>query len=255
MTFDSGPSEPPADKLLIELCAANCRPSAIGQRFCKAGMTGWHDAVAEGFCFLVSGCLVLAVCKDDRDSAQMNEMNQMIETTGDHAPGPVSQLVFRTPEPKDGVAVWRSARAVGTLELNTAYFYLVFCSDFQRTCVLAEDGDSIAGFVIGYQPPDESDTAFCWQIGVLPRWRGQGLGKRLLAAWLDLPSNRSVRWLTATVADDNQGSDALFKSFASSLGVPCTISPHFVRDHFPAGHRPEPLYRIGPITGDARSRI
>lgn len=158
-----------------------------------------------------------------------------------------SSIVFRSPQVADGVGLWRAVEKAGTLEQNTAYFYLIFCSDFADTCLVAQDGDEIAGFVIGYHPPNESSTAFVWQVGVLPAWRGQGLGKRMLDAWLELPANRHVRWVTATVADDNVASEQLFKRFAKSRGVRCEISPHFDEWHFPAGHRPEPIYRIGPI--------
>ena len=161
-------------------------------------------------------------------------------------------VTFRKPRTEDGVAVWRAIEQAGTLEVNTAYFYLVFCSDFCDTCLIAEDGENIAGVLIGYHPPNEPDTAFCWQIGILPAWRGQGLGKRMLAAWLELRANQQVKWVSATVADDNAASEHLFRGFAKSLGVACAVTPHFTKDHFPAGHRPEPMFRIGPIRRSAR---
>ncbi|UOD49219.1 diaminobutyrate acetyltransferase [Orrella daihaiensis] len=166
-----------------------------------------------------------------------------------------SSLTFRAPNQRDGVAVWRAVQQAGTLEPNTAYFYLIFCSDFRETCLIAEDDKAIAGVLIGYHPPNDPETAFCWQIGVLPAWRGQGLGKRMLCAWLNLPANREVNWVTATVADDNAASDQLFRSFARSLSATCSVEPHFTADHFPAGHRPEPIYRIGPIPKAARKRV
>lgn len=166
-----------------------------------------------------------------------------------------SAITFRAPRAEDGLAVWRTVQATGTLETNTAYFYLIFCSDFSQTCLIAESGNEVAGVLIGYHPPEQSETAFCWQVGVLPAWQGKGLGKQILRSWLDLPGNQSVKWVTATVADDNAASDQLFRSFARSLDVPCVVSEHFTADHFPAGHRPEPMYRIGPIHRDVRSRV
>lgn len=166
-----------------------------------------------------------------------------------------SSIVFRRPCTQDGVAVWHAVERAGTLEQNTAYFYLIFCSDFANTCLIAEEDGEVAGFVIGYQPPTEPRTAFVWQIGVLPQWRGQGLGKRMLHAWLALPANQGVQWVTATVSDDNAASDQLFRGFASSLEVACDVSPHFTQGHFPAGHRPELIYRIGPIIRGALERL
>lgn len=165
---------------------------------------------------------------------------------------PTSSITFRMPRAEDGAAVWRAVQKAGTLEVNTSYFYLIFCSDFRETCLIAEDGTDIAGILIGLHPPKSPDTAFCWQIGVLPAWQGQGLATRMLSAWLDLPANRDIRWVTATVADDNIASARLFEGFARSRAVSCTVSPHFTESHFPAGHRPEPLYRIGPISSSTQ---
>ena len=179
----------------------------------------------------------------------------MSETEYEHSVAGQTFITFRTPRVQDGVAVWRAVEQAGMLEQNTAYFYLIFCSDFADTCLIAQDGEEIAGFVIGYQPPNEPNTAFVWQVGVLSAWRGQGLGKRLLGAWLELPVNQQVQWVTATVADDNAASDQLFRALAKSLQATCVVTPHFKQGHFPAGHRPESIYRIGPISRDALERI
>jgi len=157
-------------------------------------------------------------------------------------------IKFRRTTAKDGVVVWQTVQDAGTLELNTAYFYLIFCSDFGQTCLVAEQDNQVVGVLIGYRGVKEPETAFCWQIGVLPAWRGQGLARRMLDAWLDLPAICDARWLTATVADDNEASKRLFLGFAQSNGLPCEVSPYFTEDLLPAGHQPEPLYRIGPIT-------
>jgi L-2,4-diaminobutyric acid acetyltransferase len=114
--------------------------------------------------------------------------------------------------------------------------------------LVAEQDNQVVGVLIGYRGVKEPETAFCWQIGVLPAWRGQGLARRMLDAWLDLPAICDARWLTATVADDNEASKRLFLGFAQSNGLPCEVSPYFTEDLLPAGHQPEPLYRIGPIT-------
>lgn len=159
-------------------------------------------------------------------------------------------IVFRSARPEDGAAIWRLVQATGKLELNSAYFYLVFATDFGDTCLVAERGDTVVGAVVGYHPPRHPDTAFVWQVGVLPEVRGQGLGSRLLEAWLHLPANRRCRWVTATVAEDNAPSRALFARFARTQGVICTVSPHFTPDSFPHEHPAEPLLRIGPFQRD-----
>lgn len=160
-----------------------------------------------------------------------------------------SPLVFRSARPTDGASLWRLVQATGTLEANSPYFYLLFATDFGRTCLVAEQDGEPVGAVIGYHPPEQADTAFVWQIGLLPSHRGQGLGSALLLQWLALPANRGTRWVTATVADDNPTSQALFKRLAERLGTGCVVEPHFTPDQFPVEHPSEPLFRIGPLPG------
>jgi L-2,4-diaminobutyric acid acetyltransferase len=183
---------------------------------------------------------------------QMSETNEYINESSSRISN--SRVLFRKPKAEDGVALWRAVQAAGTLEVNTAYFYLIFCSDFKETCLIAQDGDDIAAFVIGYHPPGTADTLFCWQIAVLPPWRGTGLSQRLLLAWLGMPGNGEVRWVTATVADDNMASDRMFRRFAESLDVSCEVAAHFTTQLLPTGHRPELLYRIGPVEVDVGLR-
>lgn len=159
---------------------------------------------------------------------------------------PVS-LHFRAAQPNDGSALWRLAHATGTLEVNSAYFYLLFATDFARTCLIAEHEGGLIGMVIGYQPPNDPRTAFVWQVGVLPEHQGQGLGLQLLERWLDLPALTACEFVTATVADDNPASQALFRRLARSHGVACEERPHFTAAMFPHEHPPEPLFRVGPL--------
>lgn len=163
-------------------------------------------------------------------------------------------LVFRSTRSSDGAAAWRLVKAAGALELNSPYFYLLFVTDFGDTCLVAEDQGELVGLVIGYHPPRESDTAFVWQVGVLPAYRGQGLGLRLLQAWLQLPANAHRRWVTATVAEDNVASQALFRRLAAEHHTGCQVQPHFTSDLFPLKHPAEPLYRVGPIVRGAPPR-
>lgn len=154
---------------------------------------------------------------------------------------------YRCPTPEDGLAVWRLIQLTEKLEANSAYFYLIFCTDFARTCLVAEREGEMVGIIIGFHPPDQSETAFCWQIGVHPKWRGVGLASNLLQRWLMLPSNQQVRYVTATVATDNHASDRLFRRFADCVRAPCEVKEHFTEALIEPGHAPEPRYRIGPI--------
>lgn len=158
-----------------------------------------------------------------------------------------SDIEFRPATGSDGAALWALVRATATLELNSAYFYLLFATDFGDHCLIAESGGEIVGVVIGYRPPRDPSAAFVWQVGVSPAMQGRGLGLRMLKAWRNLPANRDADCITATVATDNAASDRLFRALARDLGTSVEVREHFTSDMFPAPHPPEPLYRIGPL--------
>jgi L-2,4-diaminobutyric acid acetyltransferase len=143
--------------------------------------------------------------------------------------------------------MWQLVKDMGTLELNSAYFYVLFSRDFSDTGLVAEAEDGqLAGFIVGHHPPARPDAVFVWQIGVAPWMRRQGLAKRMLQALVaqqDVP----VSWLEATVSPDNEASMSLFRSFAANLDAQCVESDYFEAELFPGAHEPERLFRIGPL--------
>lgn len=163
----------------------------------------------------------------------------------------VNKIHFRTPSVEDGPVVRQLVQAAGILEVNTAYFYLIFCEEFQNSCLVAEQAGVVVGVVLGFRRPQSIDTLFCWQIGVLPSARGQGLAKKMLNAWLRLAGNETVTRVQASVAEDNVASDRLFRAFARDLGTQCTVTPWLTPKLLPTGHSAEPLYDISPIAPQA----
>lgn len=163
-------------------------------------------------------------------------------------PAPVRSLSFRCPTVTDGAAVWELVQQSGTLEPNTCYAYLLLCTDFADTCLLAERDGELVGFAAAYRPPRRPDCLFVWQIGVHRSARREGLGLRLLQGLIDLPGAAGVRFLEATVAPSNLASRRLFESLARSRGVQCLASRGFVSADFgPLAHEEEELIRIGPL--------
>lgn len=147
----------------------------------------------------------------------------------------------------DGARIWQSIADIGDLERNSCYAYLLLCSHFAGTCVVAERGADLLGFVVAYRPPSDPDDVFVWQVGVSPQARGRGLGRRLLEALLLLPAARGAEFLTATVSPDNWPSTALFRGFARDRGFHCEVEAGFSSASFAEPHPDEKLFRIGPL--------
>ncbi|MEO6698800.1 MAG: diaminobutyrate acetyltransferase [Paraperlucidibaca sp.] len=157
-------------------------------------------------------------------------------------------LALRQPEQADGLRVFELIEQSPPLDLNSCYSYLLHSWHFAETCILAEEGDILAGYISGYIPPKQHDTLFVWQVVCAERYRGTGLALTLLAGLLARPSCRDVSFLETTVSPSNTASARLFTKLAERLNCPLTISTKFNAELFGTqGHEPEQLFRIGPF--------
>lgn len=156
-------------------------------------------------------------------------------------------LVLEQPTRRDGAALWRIARDSGKLDLNSSYFYLMWCRDFAATSIVARVAGEVAGFVLGYRRADATDAVVVWQVAVPDAYRGAGLGARLLDALFDRLTDGETRYLEASVTPDNAASIALFSSFARRWSSELSVTDLFTAEDFPEPHEPEQLYRIGPL--------
>jgi L-2,4-diaminobutyric acid acetyltransferase len=153
------------------------------------------------------------------------------------------------PHLEDGPELWRLARDSRVLDVNSPYSYVLWCRDFAGTSVVArpEGSGRPCGFITGFSRPTAPDTLFVWQVAVDDAYRGQGLARRMLDALGDRLAARGGGHVEATVTPDNTASTRMFESFARNRGCELTRTPLFGREHFPEGHEPEVLFRIGPV--------
>lgn len=161
-----------------------------------------------------------------------------------------THTTVRHPQVEDGAVMWQLAQDSGGLDTNSPYAYLLMCTHFAGTCLIAEMGGEPVGFVTGYRPPTHPDTVFVWQIAVAPPARRTGLARRMVTDLLHSPACRGVRYLEATVTEANLPSAGLFESMANKLGTQYSRSTMFETNHFPVSHQAhgsEILLRIGPF--------
>ncbi|GGF96529.1 diaminobutyrate acetyltransferase [Paenibacillus abyssi] len=160
-------------------------------------------------------------------------------------------ITLRPPDKKDGAAVWELISSAGTLDLNSAYCYLMFCNLFQDTCVIAEEKGQTVGFVSAFFPPDRENSLFVWQVAVDPEVRGRGLGKAMLNELLSRHGAQRIVFMEATVSPSNEASRRLFQSVAAAHSCPLEVihEEGYPAGLFPSGHthEDEPLLRIGPF--------
>ena len=157
-------------------------------------------------------------------------------------------LRYQHPVKEDGQKLWHLVKESGTLDLNSAYCYLMLCEYFRNTCMAAWINDRIVGFVSGYLLPEANDTLFVWQVTVAHEVRGRGIGKQLIMNLLNSETGKKVRRIQATVSPSNTASNSLFSSVAEELKTSLRITEGFGSNIFPGGdHEREDLLTIGPF--------
>ena len=157
-------------------------------------------------------------------------------------------VTYRPPQLADAARVHALVDECKPLDLNSTYAYMLLCTHFSETCVVADLHGELVGFVSGYLKPSDDTILFIWQVAVNPKARGLGVGKRMLREVLERPACRRVRHLETSVTPSNEASWALFRAFARDRKADCTESTLFRSEDFGnEKHEEEQLLRIGPF--------
>jgi L-2,4-diaminobutyric acid acetyltransferase len=177
----------------------------------------------------------------------MSTLDVKPATSRHHGPDAV---VLRPPRLADAAGVHALVSACPPLDVNSPYAYMLVCTHFAATSIVAERDDAIVGFVSGYLEPECQTTLFIWQVGVAASARAVGLGRRLLDAVLARPACRDVRHLETTITPSNERSWKLFGSLARERGAAMERFMLFDANAFgDPRHEAELLARIGPFAG------
>jgi L-2,4-diaminobutyric acid acetyltransferase len=177
------------------------------------------------------------------------------DTLDQESKDPASRaVILRKPTAEDGSDIWQLVRDCAPLDENSMYCNLIQADHFADTCVVAEKGGRIVGWVSGHMIPGE-DTFFVWQVAVSAEARGLGLGRRMLNHLVARPECRTARALKTTITKSNAASWALFRGFARQVGGDLSDAPHFERDrHFDGAAATEHMVTITLPRVQARLR-
>ncbi|MBY6344679.1 diaminobutyrate acetyltransferase [Providencia rettgeri] len=168
-------------------------------------------------------------------------------TTAQSAPSKPA-LVLRAPLLRDAAAIHQLIADCPPLDLNSEYLYLLLSEHFAQTCVVAQNGEQIDGFISAYFLPDRPDVLFVWQVAVHERARGRRLGQAMLDHLKQRLRGRFWRYLETTVSPGNRASRGLFAAMARQWAAPMQEQEFFDTALFAdQAHEAEPLLRIGPL--------
>lgn len=109
------------------------------------------------------------------------------------------------------------ARACPPLDVLTAYTYWMVSHLYSSTSYVLVDGATgrTAGYVMGL--PGE-DTMFCWQLGILPEFRGWGGSGLLFAALANRAVELELDKMEMSIGTRNEVSRSALASFVRDWG-------------------------------------
>jgi ribosomal protein S18 acetylase RimI-like enzyme len=96
----------------------------------------------------------------------------------------------------------------------------LFLDHFHRTSLVAEDGAGLAGFLIGFLSPSAPDTAYIHFVGVAPRHRGTGLGRRMYERFFAIAADGGRTYVKAITSPVNTGSIAFHTAMGFTVDGP-----------------------------------
>ena len=160
----------------------------------------------------------------------------------------VPKIQFRHPSLGDGAAIWKMVEESSVLDSNSIYLYLLLCHHFNDTCFIGEYDGKIVAFLSAYNPPNNPETIFVWQIAVHDEMRRCGVASTMLNLLVDEMIVNKTVYLEATITSSNTASRNLFRSLAAKHGVACNEDILFKRESFgDQAHEDEVLFRLGPF--------
>jgi len=96
----------------------------------------------------------------------------------------------------------------------------LFLDHFYRTSLVVEGPDGLLAFLVGILSPSQPGQAYIHFVGVAPRARGLGLGRRLYEEFFALARADGRRVVSAVTAPVNAGSVAFHRAMGFTVTGP-----------------------------------
>jgi ribosomal protein S18 acetylase RimI-like enzyme len=101
----------------------------------------------------------------------------------------------------------------------------LFLDHFHRTSLIAERGDDLAGFLIGFLSPSLPDEAYIHFLGVSPGHRRRGLARTLYERFFDVARADGREIVRAVTSPVNTISIAFHRDLGFTVTHPAAGSP------------------------------
>ncbi|MCT1479107.1 GNAT family N-acetyltransferase [Microbacterium sp. p3-SID336] len=151
-------------------------------------------------------------------------------------------LVARHPVPDDHPRVlavldewWADLKGDDGARERALLLPRLYFQHFTTTSFVVEDeGGRLAAFLIGFLSQTEPDTAYIHFVGVDPRRQGQGVGRALYRAFLDVAAANGRTVVQSVTSPENAGSQAFHRrlGFSASEVIPDYDGPGLARVAF-----------------------
>jgi len=158
-------------------------------------------------------------------------------------------MIYRPPRAPDAAPIWRLAPQRGGPHHDTGYAYLLLCTHFADTGVVAELDGAVVGFALAYRPPIRPHDTFVSHLGVADGHDKAELAARLLDQLVSRQACRDSQFLCMTCNLRDLPLQTWFRQFARRRSTRCAIEPCFTSTMFPQPHPDEHLLRVGPLLG------
>ena len=131
------------------------------------------------------------------------------------------------------------------LDFHTLYTYWVLAYHFQEFCFVAEKKNELIGYISGLVSNRKDNTAFIWQIGVTPEYRGTGLSQKLLYHFFDSVQKNHIKYVQVSIDPKNIASLKCFRKFVQATNRTMRkIDELHLKDVFEEFETYEDIYEI-----------